>query len=80
MAPSTLLVAAFQPSTGRTVTISSPLSPSGGRPAYQDMVVPANDNNPQSPSASSSTSLNMFMGSDGGFLGIGAPELVRFSG
>ena len=26
-----------------------------------------------------STHLNMFMGSDGGILGIGAPELVRYS-
>ena len=28
-------------------------------------------------SCSSSTALNMFMGSDGGILGIGGPELVR---
>ncbi|CAB9511774.1 expressed unknown protein [Seminavis robusta] len=74
-------VSSFQPSSsnGRFLSVPSPLHPSSGaRPNFFP------DENPPSQSSSanshggitSSTSLNSFMGSDGGLFGIGTPELA----
>ena len=80
--PSRLFVSSFQPAW-----TTSPLSPSIGTSTgrsnpHQHSYTKSNhqplNNRWESPTPEgSSTSLNSFMGSDGGLFGIGTPELVR---
>ena len=55
-------------------TAARPLAPPGWTTRNPSVV---QGPNPISRSSNSNTELNSFMGSDGGILGIGTPELVR---
>lgn len=73
-----LCAVAFVSNSGSLGYTSNAASPSASRPINPTFLPPSSVNIPsRAASSSSQTKLNMFMGSDGGILGIGTPELVR---
>ena len=58
-------------------TAARPLAPPGWTTRNPTVVQAPTTPSPISRSTNSNTELNSFMGSDGGILGIGTPELVR---